>query len=73
MRGRTGVRAALAAVVLVVAIGVLEVNAHAASAPIAQVSAATPLSGGHGWLVWGAPATGARPPFEPVSFYRSLA
>jgi hypothetical protein len=55
MKGRTGVRAALAAIVLVVAIGVLEAKALAAPAPIAQVPAGTPLSGGDGWLVWSAP------------------
>ncbi len=41
-----------AAIALVAVIGVLETNAHAAGMPIAEVSAATPLSGGDGWLVW---------------------
>jgi hypothetical protein len=58
MRGRTGVRAVLAAIVLVVMIGALEAEAHAAPAPIAEVAAATPLSGGEGWLVWSAPVPG---------------
>lgn len=51
-------RAALAAVVLVVAIGVLEAKAQAAGPPIAEVTAGTPLSGGEGWLLWSAPAPG---------------
>jgi hypothetical protein len=58
MRGRTGVRSALAAIALVASIGVLEATARAASPPIAEVAAATPLSGGGGWLVWSSPAPG---------------
>jgi hypothetical protein len=58
MTGRAGVRGAVAAIALVVAIGVLEAKAQAAEAPVAEVTAAMPLSGGHGWLVWSAKVPG---------------
>jgi hypothetical protein len=48
----------VAAIVLVAVLGALEASAHAAGTPIAQVPAATPLSGGEGWLVWSAPVPG---------------
>ncbi len=58
MRSRARVRSVVAALVLVAAIGVLEASAHAAPAPIAELTAATPLSGGEGWLVWSSPVAG---------------
>lgn len=45
-------------VVLVATVGVFVARAQAASTPLAEVVAATPVSGGDGWLVWSAPVAG---------------
>src|SRR5262249_32912760 len=58
MRGRAGLRSIVAAIALVATLGALEARAQAAAMPIAQVPAATPLSGGDGWIVWSVRAPG---------------
>src|SRR5258707_582992 len=52
MRGRVGFRSVFAAGSPAAATGASAGSARAASPPIAEVTAATPLSGGDGWLVW---------------------
>jgi hypothetical protein len=55
---RSGARTAVL-VLLVLVVGALTASAtQAASPPIATVMAATPLSGGGGWLVWSQPVPG---------------
>ncbi len=56
--GRSPIRPVVAALVVLVALGVLESSARAAASPIAEVTAGTPLSGGQGWLLWSAPVAG---------------
>src|SRR5258707_7609806 len=52
MRGRVGFRSVFAAGSPAAATGASAGSARAASPPIAEVTAATPLSGGDGWIGW---------------------
>jgi hypothetical protein len=59
MRGqRSGALAAVLLLLVLAVEGLTACRAQAASPPIASVTAATPLSGGGGWLVWSAPVPG---------------